>query len=195
MTINQNKKGSRGELEFVALMNDQIGTTHLIDYSRNPYNQRREKGQSDVVCSDRRWPYEIELKRRKSGPFKEDWYLQAVEAAKPWGKIPVCAYRFDRQQWQVVMSLSHLNQHWSGRCTDFDDLKDDLITMSAATFIKIADELFTSVKRSPERFAPQPCSKCKGSGQVEEEMHDPSGFPFSIDVQVECPECEGAGLC
>ena len=195
MTINQNKKGKSGELEFLGPLNATIGTAHEVSLTRNPYNQQRQKGQSDVVCSDPRWPYEIEIKRRKSGPFKKEWLEQAIEAAKPWGKIPVCAYRFDRQQWEVVMRLSDLNQHWSGRCTDFDDLKTDLITMSAPTFLKIADELFTSVKRSPARFGPQCCDACNGKGQVGEEVRDPIEFPYSCDVLVECPQCEGAGLC
>lgn len=195
MTINQNKKGSRGELEFIGILNGHIGTSHNCGYTRNPYNQQRQAGQSDVVCDDIRWPFEIEVKRRKSGPFKKEWFEQAVQAAKPMGKVPVCAYRFDHRPWKTVLRLSDLYQMMSGRCNDFDDLKTDLVTMSACTFVKIADELFTSVKRSPSRFAPQPCTKCLGKGQIEETMADPSGFPFEVDVMVECPQCEGAGLC
>lgn len=195
MTINQRAKGNRNELFMVREHNMLIGETHGAEFFRNPYQQQREKGHADIVCSDERWPYSMEVKSRKDGSFQQTWFEQALEAAKPWGKIPVVAYKIDRKPWAFVMRLSDLNQHWSGRCEDFDDLKDDLITMSGTTFFKIADELFTAIKRSPKFFAPKPCSTCKGSGQVEQEMHDPSGFPFSIDVQVKCPDCEGAGLC
>jgi len=195
MTINQRAKGNRNELVIVREHNMIIGERHNCEFSRNPFNQQREKGHADIVCTDERWPYVMEVKSRRDGSFQQSWFEQALEAAKPWGKIPVVAYKINRKPWKFVMRLSDLNQHWSGRCTDFDDLKDDLITMSGTTFFKIAEELYVAIKRSPKFFSLEPCSKCNGDGEVEEEMHDPTGFPYSVDVMVKCPECEGVGLC
>jgi len=193
--VNSNRKGGAGERELVTEANIHLGEPHNTGFSRNTYNQRREAGHSDIRCDDPRFPFAIESKRAKSGSFKQKWMDQAVEAGKKSQKFPVVAYRFDRKQWQVVMRLGDLMKMYWGKDSEFNDLNADLVTVALPTFFKIADEIFSDVKRDLQRFAPKKCDECDGSGEVEKIIKDPSGFPYEVDLLVECPECEGAGAC
>ena len=193
--VNSNRKGGAGERELVTEANIHLGAQHNTEFHRNTYNQRREAGHSDLICDDPRFPFAIESKREKSGSFKQKWMDQAVEAGKKSQKFPVVAYRFDRKQWRVVMRLGDLMKMYQGNDADFNDLNADLVTVSLPTFLKIADEIFSDVKRDPQRFAPRKCDKCDGSGEIEKLLQDPSGFPFEIDFMAPCETCGGVGLC
>ena len=193
--VNSHRKGGAGERELVTEANIHLGAPHNTEFHRNTYNQRREAGHSDIICDDPRFPFAIESKRAKSGSFKQKWMDQAVEAGKKSQKFPVVAYRFDRKPWQVVLRLGDLMKMYGEADAEFNDLNSDLVTVSLPTFFKVADEIFSDVKRDPQRFAPSKCFHCDGSGEVEKIIQDPSGFPYEVDVMVPCDKCVGVGLC
>ena len=195
MTVNGKRKGDETERVVQRELQKAIGNQHGMEFKRNPYEQAREKNHSDIVFDNPLWCFAVEVKRRKSGNFKQEWMDQAAEAAKVTNQFPVVIYRFDHQQFQVAMRLGDLIQMYFGKNSDFDDLNTENVTISLSCFFVIAKEVFGDVKRDPQRFARKKCPDCDGSGEVEKTIKDPSGFPYEIDVMVKCPECEGAGLC
>ena len=121
------------------------------------------------------------------------WWRQVKTASRKSGRIPVLWYRFDRQNWQVVMDLSDVLQCFWGRTNEFDDLKDELVTMTPAAFYKIALEQSARTFFQTPNGQKAACHECGGTGVIVTEMPDPTGFPYSVDIEEACRACKGAG--
>ncbi len=111
-TINSRNKGAAGEREFAGLIADHLGVRMV----RNLV-QAREGGCDLVVHPDAIGPvaddlraFAIEVKRcaRATESTLRGFWQQATEQADSTGKLPLLAYREDRQGWRVVMPLGLL---------------------------------------------------------------------------------------
>jgi hypothetical protein len=98
MGIKSRRKGQRGELEFLALLADELGTETL---KRN-LEQTRE-GAADCLSIE---GYAIEIKRIKDQPKIGLWWGQASRQAAQAGCAPALAWRQDRGPWHVLVALS-----------------------------------------------------------------------------------------
>lgn len=90
-------KGASGEREFINLLKDYLGD---IDIKRN-LNQYQQSNESDIKGFD---DFAIEVKRCKSASLNS-WWSQAERQAQAVNKVPVLAYRLDRQQWRVRVPM------------------------------------------------------------------------------------------
>lgn len=91
----QRTKGKAGENELLKLLNEHLGT----NLSRNL--QQTQSGGEDCT----QLPYvAVEIKRHAK-PAINAWWKQTVDQANASGKVPVLAYRLDRQQWVFVVPL------------------------------------------------------------------------------------------
>jgi Holliday junction resolvase len=113
MTINSRNKGAAGEREFAGLIRDHLG----VRLVRNLV-QSRDGGCDLVVSPDQGGPVAdalgmlaIEVKRcsRATESTLKRFWEQATRQANEAGKLPVLAFREDRQSWRVVMPLAHLH--------------------------------------------------------------------------------------
>lgn len=96
MGLKLRTKGKTGEREVLNLLGDRLGNR----YARNL--QQSDKGGCDCVELD---GLALEVKRAAK-PALNAWWAQAEEQAIALGRIPVLAYRLDRQQWQFSIRLS-----------------------------------------------------------------------------------------
>ena len=108
--INSRNKGAAGERELAGLIRDHLGV-HLV---RNLL-QTRQGGCDLVVNPDQQGPvaellrgFAIEVKRtaRATESTIKGYWRQAVSQADEAGKLPVLAFREDRQGWRVMVPLS-----------------------------------------------------------------------------------------
>lgn len=86
-------KGSRGELEFLALMGEELGQ----ELRRNLL-QTRESG-CDCLCLK---GYAIEVKRVERLAIPA-WWRQAVRQAESVGAEPMLAFRQNRKDWRILL--------------------------------------------------------------------------------------------
>ena len=192
--VNSRDKGKKGELEAVRALNNHIGEKLDCVFKRN-LSQTQESGQSDIVCSNPNWDFEVEVKRHaKDGAPSIDW-RQVKAAATKSGKIPVLWTRADHQLPIVHMEFPDVMEiMWGpGSRHEFDDFDGELISMKPQTFFKLAlEQSYRNFHRDPNRQLTA-CQTCGGSGTTSREIKDPTGFPYSIDVEITCRSCKGAG--
>lgn len=116
MPINSRDKGANGERELSKLLHSELG----VPLRRN-LDQCRGGGHDlsapdDSILSG----YAIEVKRVKSASHADlaRYWLQAEGQATTAGKVPVLAYRTDRQGWRVMVPLAAVNatafEDWQG---------------------------------------------------------------------------------
>lgn len=190
--VNSRTKGRGGEHETCGYLNDNVGSVLGCEFKRN-LSQTQEAGQADIVCSNPNWEFEIEVKRYARDALTLKWWRQVKNAATRSGNIPVLWMRKDRHQPQVVMALSNVVEIFWGRSDEFDDFDGELITMNPSAFYKLAiEQSERTFHRDPNRQMAA-CQECGGSGTISKEIKDPTGFPFSVDVEVTCRACKGAG--
>lgn len=127
-------KGRSYEYEVGSEFLDQLG----IQFRRD-LEQVRTSGRGDLI-TDEYFPFLIECKRYKSGPFSKSWMAQAQNAAKADNKIPVVVFRFDRQQSQVAIKAGDLCVVFGYPRDEWDDL-DGLVFMDIPTFCAFAREV------------------------------------------------------
>ena len=190
--VNSRNKGKGGELEVCRWLNDHVGSVLGCEFKRT-LAQTQEAGQADIVCTNPNWEFEIEVKRyaRDASPYQ--WWRQVKKAATRSGNIPVLWMRKDRQLPQIMMALSNVIEIFWGRTNEFDDFEGELITMSPSAFHKLAiEQSERTFHRDPNRQMAA-CQECGGSGTTSKEIKDPTGFPYSVDVEVTCRACKGAG--
>lgn len=119
--INSRAKGKAGELEFAKLIEERIG----VKMTRNLGQCR--SGRHDLVVSggppelaahlDR---FAIEVKRAKTAPpaTRATWWAQACKQAERAERLPLLAYRRDREGWLIMLPLAALSgkPHQLGTC-------------------------------------------------------------------------------
>ena len=190
--VNSRTKGRGGEHETCGYLNDNVGSVLGCEFKRN-LSQTQEAGQADIVCSNPNWEFEIEVKRYARDALTLKWWRQVKNAATRSGNIPVLWMRKDRHQPQVVMALSNVIEIFWGRSDEFDEFDVELITMNPSAFYKLAiEQSERTFYRDPNRQMAA-CQECGGLGTISKEIKDPTGFPFSVDVEVTCRACKGAG--
>lgn len=190
--VNSRTKGRGGEHETCGYLNDNVGSVLGCKFKRN-LSQTQEAGQADIVCSNPNWEFEIEVKRYARDALTQQWWRQVKNAATRSDNIPVLWMRKDRHRPRVVMALSNVIEIFWGRSDEFDDFDGELITMNPSAFYKLAiEQSERTFYRDPNRQLAA-CQECGGSGTTSKEIKDPTGFPFSVDVEVTCRACKGAG--
>lgn len=100
MSRRSRRKGARGELELIAVVQERFPDLNL---QRN-YDQAAMGG-----CDLLGIPgIALEVKRYQRGNvYRREWWQQACEQARH-NEVPVLAYRFDQMKWQAVMPLQWL---------------------------------------------------------------------------------------
>ncbi len=123
MAINSRNKGAQGEREFAGLIQDHLG----VKMVRNLL-QARDGGHDLVVSPDQYGPVAdslnvmaIEIKRcsRATESKLKGFWSQTTHQADEAGKLPVLAYREDRQSWRVIVDMSLLHPGMTP-CNEFD---------------------------------------------------------------------------
>ncbi|MBF0188611.1 MAG: hypothetical protein HQL50_11875 [Magnetococcales bacterium] len=92
------RKGRAGEQELARLLREHLG----VEISRN-LKQSRDGGH-DLTGLD---GVAIEVKRQTRLKLPA-WWRQTLEQAEQTGRVPVLAYRQDRQPWRFVVALRDL---------------------------------------------------------------------------------------
>lgn len=95
MGRSQRNKGKRGEREFL----NQLGELLDCDLSRN-LNQSANGGADSLSLPG--WAVEVKRQERLS---IEAWWNQAVTQAEADNRKPLLAFRRNRTEWRVVLSL------------------------------------------------------------------------------------------
>lgn len=95
-------KGARAERELIRLISERMPE---LDLSRN-LTQYQRSGEADVLGLD---PFAIECKRYKHARDGDiaSWWRETVTQAEAVQRVPLLAYRADRQRWRFVMQLSY----------------------------------------------------------------------------------------
>jgi len=140
MSAMQRRKGANAEREFAQLIDDWIGVR-----LRRRLGQYQSGGCDLEMCFDQSGPVAlrlshcaIEVKRMASvtTALLESHWRQAVRQADEAGKVPVLAYRADRQPWRVVVPLELIDIDLPRG----DDSMDYTATMSIAGFCAVIRE-------------------------------------------------------
>lgn len=130
--INSRQKGAAAEREFCRAIHDALG----VRFVRN-LEQSRGGGHDLVVAEGQGAPnaealdrYAIEVKRYSKATIGllSGWWGQACRQAGAVNKVPLLAYREDRQPWKVVMPLWHL------RASERRDDVDWMVTLAFDDF-------------------------------------------------------------
>ena len=104
MTQSRNK-GACGERELASLIHDSLGVK-----ARRNLSQSRQGGHDLITEADGglldRFAIEVKRYTKASPALIRKWWTQAERQAQEAGKVPVLAYREDRQDWRVVLPIS-----------------------------------------------------------------------------------------
>ena len=121
-------------------------------------------------------------------------WRQVRAAADKSGRVPVLWFRKDREDWRVYMTLEDVMETaWGRNSGEWNDFEHELVCMTKSAFFKLAlEESYRTFFRDPNRHMAA-CQECGGSGTTSKEIKDPTGFPYSVDVEVTCRACKGAG--
>lgn len=95
MGKSERDKGKRGEREFLS----QLGQLLNCDLSRN-LNQSANGGADSLSLPG----FAVEIKRAERLSI-EAWWSQAVTQAKAVNRKPLLAFRRNRSEWRVVLTL------------------------------------------------------------------------------------------
>ena len=98
-------KGQTGERELSKLLEQHLG----IRFERN-LEQTRDGGHDLNGLS----ALSIECKRAAQ-PSYSSWWDQTIKQALETGRVPVLAYRLDRQQWRFVVSMADFVEGCQGQ--------------------------------------------------------------------------------
>lgn len=192
MSVNSRNKGKNGELEVVRDLNDNVGLTLKCAFSRQ-LSQTQEAGQADIACTNPAWGFSVEVKRYATNPSMPAWWRQVKNASLKAGTIPVLYARRDRNPWSVTMDLCDVFKIEWGNTNEFDDFKGELVTMAPVSFHKLAIDHSADQFFRDQNHAKAACHECGGSGSITTEFRDPTGFPYSVDIEETCRACKGSG--
>lgn len=118
--INSRAKGAGAEREFCRLIHAHLGVVLVrnLEQSRNGGHDLIAPGEDPISAALNGFAIECKRYRRVTPGLLAQFWKQAEEQAGKVGKIPVLAYRADRQDWNVVIPLHAVNggvfERWSG---------------------------------------------------------------------------------
>lgn len=135
--MDSRDKGRSYEYEVSSELFDHLGIRF-----RRDLDQYRQSGRGDLVTEEH-FPFLIECKRYKQGPFRPSWMRQAEAAAKPDGKVPVVVFRFNYGLSQVAMRAGDLCIVFGGWPRDEWADMDGIIFMDLPTFCTFAREVLS----------------------------------------------------
>ena len=119
--VNINKKGSRGELEFI----NNFGQYFPEPLFRN-LDQTRDGGADIKGCH----PFQIEVKRREK-PSLNSWWDQVNKALTSEDEIPVVAYRKNHYGWRFLIPLSMIGVE-----------SDQYMELNPEAFIEVLESVY-----------------------------------------------------
>jgi hypothetical protein len=105
MGAMQRSKGARAENQFAAMLSDDLG----IPIKRT-LGQARDGG-ADIMLGI----FAVQIKHAARASIKS-WWQQTVTDAHKANKIPVLAYKINRQGWRIRMRMSEvigINEAWT----------------------------------------------------------------------------------
>lgn len=105
MGAMQRTKGARAENQFASLLTEDLGIP-----VRRTLGQARDGG-----CDIELGPFAIQIKHAAK-PCIKAWWQQTVTDAHAAKKIPVLAYKINRQGWRIRMRMKEvigLNADWT----------------------------------------------------------------------------------
>ena len=112
MKINSRTKGAAGEREFAGLIQDHLGVRMVrnLEQSRCGGHDLIVHPEDSGLIADQLRECAIEVKRyaHATESTLKGFWKQAVEQADRVAKLPVLAYREDRQEWRVVIPMAHI---------------------------------------------------------------------------------------
>ena len=99
--VNSRNKGVRGETEVIKILTEELGGgADNLTFKRD-IEQYRQGDLGDVICSDPNFPFCVEVKLYGKGyGAQPQWWDQVCTAAEAAFKMPLLAYRYDRQPWR-----------------------------------------------------------------------------------------------
>ena len=134
--INSRSKGKTGELELSGIIADRLG----VKLTRNLAQSRAGGHDLECVTNDTAMSaffamLAIEVKRSKTTtPAQRDsWWQQATDQAARAGRVPLLAYRKDREGWRIQLPLRFVSGrewHDTGPC---ELSLDDFVTFAQNT--------------------------------------------------------------
>jgi hypothetical protein len=118
--INSRTKGAGAEREFCRLIHAHLGVVlaRNLEQSRNGGHDLIAPGDDPISTAINRYAIECKRYRTITPGLLERFWKQAEAQSEKAGKIPVLAYRADRQDWNVVIPLYSIDpdtfERWSG---------------------------------------------------------------------------------
>lgn len=108
---NSRNKGVRGEREIIAILTEELGGgADRLTFKRD-IEQYRQGDLGDVICSDPTFPFVVEVKLYGRGTYcQPQWWDQVCVAAQACHKLPLLAYRYDRQPWRWRFPVAALGE-------------------------------------------------------------------------------------
>ena len=97
MSVMQRNKGSRAELQFASMLSDSLG----FEIKRT-LGQARDGG-ADIMLG----PYAVQVKHAAKAQVKSWWQQTCTDAAKC-KRVPVLAYKINRQGWRIRVRMQDL---------------------------------------------------------------------------------------
>lgn len=105
MGTMQRNKGARAENQLASMLSDDLG----MEIKRS-LGQPRDGG-ADILIG----PYAVQVKHAAKAQIKSWWQQTCADAAKC-KRIPVLAYKINRQGWRIRMRMRELigiNEAWT----------------------------------------------------------------------------------
>jgi len=105
MGAMQRSKGARAELQFANMLSDDLGVS-----VKRTLGQARDGG-----CDIELGVFAIQCKHAAKASIKS-WWKQTVTDAHKCKKIPVLAYKINRQGWRIRMRMREvigINEAWT----------------------------------------------------------------------------------
>ena len=118
--INSRAKGAAAEREFARLVHDHLGVTltRNLEQTRNGGYDLIALGDCPVSAALNAFAIECKRYGTITPALLVHFWDQAERQAQAAGKVPVLAYRADRQDWRITLPLHVLNaeayEPWTG---------------------------------------------------------------------------------
>lgn len=121
-TINSRAKGASAEREFARRVFDLTGIQLVrnLEQARGGGYDLAAVGDDPATLSLARFAVEVKRYADITPGLLAQFWRQAERQAQAADKIPVLAYRADRQEWRVVVPLSAVNRESFGAWDGFD---------------------------------------------------------------------------
>jgi Holliday junction resolvase len=109
--IDSRAKGAQAEREFAALIQEHLGVTlrRNLEQSRSGGHDLEAIGDDTAAVALNRFAIEVKRYRAVTPAMLAKFWEQAEMQARGASRMPILAYRADRQEWRVLVPLASLN--------------------------------------------------------------------------------------